>query len=197
MKLFIMSIVFCTLVPSIFADDSLFTNDAYAEYCFQKEKFMKLKLSKQLLEIKPISIAESDSVECNENDRFVETKHSFHIPEISDSSFLNGFSGGVTIRQICITRFKFDTIIKKIVDETMECNIYSEKKKQPAKISISFPREKSLIFANGKNILLKDMQKFIGKNILAKWELNVNCELIIDSTFSGYYYIRITGECPK
>ena len=189
-----------TIIIILFANLQVYSASAdsvYAEYCFQKEKHMKLKLIRELKKIESISIANVDSVECSENSNFARTKTLFYIPTISDSSIFEGLSGGVVLRQRCTTKIKYDTIIKKIVDETMDCYFYDETVKYSSDINIEFPKEKSFTLENDKDLSLEYMQQFVNKNYLAEWKLKVECRPQIDTTYSGSYYIRITGECKE
>jgi len=59
-----------------------------------------------------------------------------------------------------------------------------------------FAKEIPVYAKNGKQI---DFNKYYekGKIVPVEWELEASCGSLYNATYSGKYYIRITGECPK
>jgi hypothetical protein len=171
-------------------------NDIYAEYCFLKEdkNYMKLKLNKEIKKIKPISIAETDSVKCEiDYCGFGETETSFNISGVKQIPTLWGcssfsFKSSIKTKRDSLDSTKFYCATEYIFDDV-------PMKNYPSLINIEFPEEKKLISENFKSLSLENMQKFIGKNILTEWNREVKCKPSIDTTYSGKYFIRITGEC--
>jgi len=196
MKLsFIILIIF---IYPIFAANSISTNDIYAEYCFlKKEKSsMKIKLSKEIKKIKPISIAKTDSVKCEvDHCGFGRTETLFNIPGVKHIPTLSGctsisFRSTIKMKHDSLDSTKFHCDTEYIFDDAIMENYSSL-------INIEFLEEESLVAENSKNLSLEDMQKFVGKDILTEWSRKVICKPSIDTTYSGKYYIRITGECPN
>jgi hypothetical protein len=192
MKLFL--IIFTFFIHNIYAFVSS-RHDIYAEYCFQKEGYMKLKLSKEIKKIYPISIAKTDSVKCkSDNCGFKITETSFNIPNIKP--FATGLWGCASVSFRSVIRTKKDSLTGKLDCDT-EYIFDDIMKSYSSLIDIEFPKEKSFVSENDEDLSLEDMRKFVGKEILAEWETKIKCEPAIDTTYSGKYYIRITGECEK
>jgi hypothetical protein len=195
MKLsFIILVIF---IYPILAVDSISTDDIYAEYCFIEEgkrNYMKLKLSKEIKKIKPISIAETDSVKCEIDDcGFGRTETSFNISGVKQIPNLWGcasvsFRSTIKMKRDSLDSTKFHCTTEYTFDEAPMKNYSSL-------INIELPEEETLFSESSKSLSLKDMQKFAGKNILTEWNREVKCKPSIDTTYSGKYYIRITGEC--
>jgi hypothetical protein len=68
----------------------------------------------------------------------------------------------------------------------------------PEKITICEERESNHV---GKKELYynqaMDIKNLLGKNFIAEWKVKVECLPHYDTTFTGSYYIRITGECDS
>lgn len=59
----------------------------------------------------------------------------------------------------------------------------------------AFSHQKTLTFEDEKDNSLEYMNHFIDKNILVDLTTRVICKPTIDTTYTGSYPIRITGEC--
>jgi len=191
---FVILVIFIQLA---IAADSMPANDIYAEYCFIKEgkNNMKLKLSREIKKIKPISIAKTDSVKCEVDPcGFGRTKTLFNIPSTEEQVLPLWGCISSSFRSIIKTKIdpldstKFHCTTEYIFDGAIMENYSSL-------IDIEFPEEKNFVSENSQSLSLEDMQKFVGKDILAEWDREVKCKPSIDTTYSGSYFIRITGEC--
>jgi len=179
----------------IFAIDSISTNDIYAEYCFQKEGDMKLKLSKEIKKIKPISIAKTDSIKCKADDYgFKDIETTFNMPNIEPVAELRGGSSA-SLR--IITKTRIDPLIGKLDCHTEYIFDDDIMKNYSSLVDIEFPKARGFVSENYEDLSLEDMQKFVGKEILVEWKAKIKCEPIVDTTYFGKYHIRIIGECPK
>ena len=156
-----------------FAWNSVLYSSELAEYCIavhpDDNLYLELLTSDSSIVAK---IEKSDSLKCYDYEH--ERKNIIYLPE----NLMVSNSGGYEARG-CSGTSGDSNYESAICLVTVGLNI-----------PITFPKK---IFIC-KQLKPKDVKSLFGKTFPAEWKLNVKCDLS-DTTYSGSYFIRITGEC--
>jgi hypothetical protein len=204
MNKFLCCSLFCVAIFSISHSSEII------EYCFvknsQKNHCFNIKaLNYSIIDtIRHSSSRKLDSIKCSGFFDF-ERKDVFYFNKTLNATYTDyntrgclGFGGSIS----CLLSGE------KYSKDTLK-DFYKESSGVPCQIGI----KSEIIIANPneftacencclQNCKEKDaladfkIEEIFGRDFLVEWKAKIKCEPIIDTTYSGFYHIHITGECP-
>jgi hypothetical protein len=158
-----------------FVWNSALYSSELAEYCYvmhsEDNRCLELSTSDSSIITK---IEESDSLKCYEYEH--EHKHIIYLSENLIANKRNGYEARGCLSTGGALGYDFNSV---------RCSMMIK-----LDIPVTFPKKIS-ICEQIKSINIKSL---LEKTLPAEWQLETKCDSF-DTTYSGKYFIRITGEC--
>jgi hypothetical protein len=160
------------LVQFVWSDDSI-----VAHYCLDS-KDPSILLEWKSPQLPMILLSNKDSIDCDTYDALLD----------ETTSFVLGDARG----------FVFPNLKGDCSPELLECSKHGKKRRYAAKVFVRIPKYFDVISKNDcdpQNLENVSLAPFADTVVQVFWEAETDCSSLPDTTFTGTYNIRITGEC--